>query len=343
MSTVHVRRPGLHTTVQDLGRVGHQHAGVPVGGAMDRAALRLANLLVGNPETDAALEVTLLGPSLELPGDVLLSITGADLSATLDDGPLPLGHAVHAPAGARLGFGRPVAGCRAYIAFAGGIAVPVVLGSRATYVRAGLGGVSGRALAPGDLLPLGPPGDRSRRLAAAIAVGHAAPWAPGPHSPARIGADIEVRALRGSHFDALTDESSRALLSAADGSGGDAPPGESAWFVVTGESDRMGYRLQGPALELARPLELVSEPVTFGTVQLPPGGQPIVLMADRQTTGGYPRVLDVVSADLPLLAQAPPGTRVRFREVSLVEARRLYLAREHELARIALAITLQLS
>ncbi|NJD10712.1 MAG: biotin-dependent carboxyltransferase family protein [Gemmatimonadetes bacterium] len=329
---MHVLRPGLLTTVQDLGRTGHQYAGVPVGGAMDRYALRLANLLVGNAESDAALEVTLLGPTLELQGDVLLSIAGAHLSATLDERPLPNGRTVHAPAGARLAFGRPVAGCRAYVAFAGGIAVPSVLGSRATYPRARLGGVDGRALAAGDLLPLGELGARSHRLAAALPRGRVASWTPGPHEPARTGAAIEVRALRGAHFDALTPESRSALR------------GEAAqWFTITGEADRMGYRLDGPGLELAAPLELVSEPVAFGTVQLPPGGQPIVLMADRQTTGGYPRVLEAISADLPLLAQAAPGARIRFREVSLAEARRLYLAREHELARIALAIDLQLA
>jgi len=321
---------------------------VPVGGAMDRFALRLANLLVGNAEGEAVLEVTLLGPLLELQADVLLSITGANLFATLDERPLPLDRAVHARAGARLAFNHPLAGCRAYVAFAGGIDVPVVLGSRATYVRAGLGGLDGRALAIGDVLPLGKPGERSRRLAAGIPVGRIAHWGPGPHPAARIGQNIEVRALRGSHFDALQPEAARALLAPAAGTEAQpavptgAPP-QSEWFVVSGESDRMGYRLEGPSLELAEPLELVSQPVAFGTVQLPPGGKPIVLMADRQTTGGYPRVLEVISADLPLLAQAPPGTHVRFREVSLDEARRLYLAREHELSRLTMAMDLQLT
>jgi antagonist of KipI len=305
---------------------------------MDRAALRLANLLVGNAAGEAALEVTLLGPVLELLGDVLLSVTGADLSVSLDDSPLPLDRAVHAHAGARLAFGRPVAGCRAYVAFAGGIAVQPVLGSLATYVRAGLGGLAGRALAAGDLLPLGEPGEWSQRLGATIPPGRTAPWGPAPQPPARLGEDTEVRALRGAHFDALTHASRKALLALQD-----SPPTEQPeWFVVTGESDRMGYRLDGPALELEHPLELVSEPVAFGTVQLPPGGKPIVLMADRQTTGGYPRVLEVASADLSLLAQASPGTRVRFREVSLDEAQRLYLAREHRRSRLALAISLHL-
>jgi len=346
MSTVNVLRAGLLTTVQDLGRSGHQHEGVPVGGAMDRFALRLANVLVGNDEGAAALEVTLLGPLLELQGDVLLSITGANLFATLDERPLPLNRAVHARAGARLAFNRPLAGCRAYVAFAGGIDVPTVLGSRSTYVRAGIGGLAGRALAIGDVLPLRQPAERTLRLIARIPVGHIAHWGPSPQPAARIGQSIEVRAIRGSHFSALTPTSQAALLmpatmDEANQAAGSGDPPESAWFVVSGESDRMGYRLDGPVLELAEPLELVSQPVAFGTVQLPSDGKPIILMADRQTSGGYPRVLDVASADLSLLAQAPPGTRVRFREVSLDEARRLYLAREHELSRLVMAMDLQ--
>jgi antagonist of KipI len=331
---VRVLRSGLYTTVQDLGRAGHQHEGVPVCGAMDASALRVANLLVGNPETAAALEVTLLGPTLELSGDVLLSVTGADLSATLDAQPIAPGRTVHARAGARLTFGARITGCRAYVGFAGGIAVPPVLGSRSTYVAGRLGGLRGRALMSGDELPVGEPGARSRALAAVLEPGQVAPWWPAPlraGMPAgSAGEDtVEVRALRGRHFEALTSASRDALLS-----------GAAEWFTVSAASDRMGYRLEGPPLALQDPLEMISEGVAFGTVQLPPGGALIVLMADRQTTGGYPRLLEVASADREVLAQARPGTRVRFREVSLEEARRLYIARERELARLANAVAL---
>ncbi|HSJ13203.1 MAG TPA: biotin-dependent carboxyltransferase family protein [Longimicrobiales bacterium] len=332
---VRVLRSGLHTTVQDLGRAGHQHEGVPVCGAMDAAALRLANLLVGNPEGAASLEVTLIGPTLELAGDVLLSVTGADLSASLDERPLAPGRMVHACAGSQLTFGPRATGCRAYVAFAGGIAVPPVLGSRSTYLAARLGGMRGRALVSGDVLPIAEPGACSRALAAAVGRGRCAPWRPAAFAgdTAAVGNAedaIEVRALRGRHFAALTSPARGVLL------GGDAE-----WFTVSGASDRMGYRLEGPALALEEPLELISEGVAFGTVQLPPDGAPIVLMADRQTTGGYPRVLEVASVDRRLLAQARPGTRVRFREISLDEARRVYIAREHELARLADAIALR--
>jgi antagonist of KipI len=331
---VHVVRSGLHTTVQDLGRPGHQHEGVPVCGAMDAAALRVANLLVGNPEGTAGLEVTLLGPTLELSGDVLLSVTGADLSASLDERPLAPGRTVHARAGSQLTFGARVAGCRAYVGFAGGIAVPPVLGSRSTYLAGRLGGLRGRALVSGDELPLGEPGARSRALAVAIGPGHVAPWWPVPLRVAMpagsAGEDaVEVRALRGRHFEALAPAARDALLS-----------GAAEWFTVSAASDRMGYRLEGPALALQDPLEMISEGVAFGTVQLPPGGALIVLMADRQTTGGYPRLLEVASVDREVLAQARPGARVRFREISLAEARRLYIARERELVRLANAVAL---
>lgn len=329
--SVRVLKPGLHTTVQDLGRAGHQHEGVPVSGAMDAPALRVANLLVGNDHDAAGLEVTLLGPTLLLENEVLFAITGADLSATLDGEPVLRGCAVHARAGAQLAFGAAAAGCRAYVAFAGGIDVPRVLGSRATYVRGGLGGVQGRALRAGDLLPLGVCGERSVRTAATIAPGASARWGVSAYTEpaviARAAAEIEVRALRGRHVGRLTAESRRALFGEA--------------FTVGAASDRMGYRLEGSVLELRRAVEPVSEAVSFGTVQLPPGGAPIILMADRQTTGGYPRLLEVASVDLPRLAQAAPGTRLRFREISLEAAQRLYLARERQLAQLALGLALR--
>jgi antagonist of KipI len=303
--SVCVIRPGLLTTVQDLGRYGHQHEGVAVGGAMDVPALRLANAIVGNPEGAAALEVTLLGPTLEFEDDVVISITGADLSATLENHPMPRMRATNVSAGARLTFGEPIKGCRAYIAFRGGIDVPIVLGSRSTYLRANIGGFRGRALAKEDVLSIGEPEVQARSISPSIAM------------PAPPRDEVVVRAMRGRHFEELSFASRTTLFSA------DGEP-----FRISAQSDRMGYRLDGPVLTMERPLEILSEPVAFGTVQLPPGGNPIILMADRQTTGGYPRVLDIASVDLPLLAQSAPGTRVRFSEVSLEEAQSLYVARE---------------
>ena len=303
--SVRVIRPGLLTTVQDLGRYGHQHEGVSVGGAMDGPALRLANALVGNTEGAAGLEVTIMGPTLEFQDDVVISITGADLSAKLDHHPIPQLRALKVSAGAQLTFGERVNGCRAYIAFRGGIDVPVVLGSRSTYLRARLGGFSGRPLAKGDVIFIGEPESQVRSITPAIVM------------PAPPRNEVTIRAMRGRHFDQLTTASGAALFSA-----------DADAFRISAQSDRMGYRLEGSAITMQRAVEIVSEPVAFGTVQLPPGGNPIILMADRQTTGGYPRILQVASVDLPLLAQAAPGTRVRFSEISLDEAQSLYIARE---------------
>jgi antagonist of KipI len=223
-------------------------------------------------------------------------------------------------------------GCRCYIAVAGGIDVPSVLGSRSTYVRASLGGLAGRALHRGDTLPIGNQTELSRRIGTAItdqqgrgrvAVGR---WGASASLVPFYGPSTTIRLIEGEHAPLLTPESAEQMWS-----------GE---FRVGLQSDRMGYRLEGPSLMLRAPRELLSEAVSFGTMQLPPGGNPIVLMADRQTTGGYPRIGEVASVDLPLLAQLKPGDKLRFRAIPLDEAQRLYLAREHNIRQARTAIAL---
>lgn len=329
--SLRVGQPGLLTTVQDLGRIGHQRDGVPVSGAMDPLALRVANLLVGNDETDAALEITLTGPTIIFEGDALIAMAGADLSATLDDERVPTWRAIRVPSGATLAFGAPRVGCRAYLAVAGGIAVPPVLGSRSTYIRAAFGGVDGRALRRGDVVSTGAPsvlaGCISSSLVRADGRVAVARWSVGATLRPAYADHTVVRVIPGAHEHALT-EASRDLL-------------RQTTFRISPQSDRMGYRLEGPALALAQPLELLSEPVAFGTVQLPPGGSPIVLMADRQTTGGYPRIGEVATVDLPLLAQLKPGDHVRFAPISLEETQALYVEREQEIARMRQSIALR--
>lgn len=327
--SLHVLRPGLLTTVQDLGRRGHQREGVPVGGAMDAVSLRLANLAAGNPPGAAALEITLAGPTLRFAEDALVALAGAELPAELDGQPIPDWRPVRVPAGATLALGRATSGARAYLAVAGGIAVPPVLGSRSTYLGAGFGGLDGRALRASDVLPVGEPCALARRIRATLgAEGEAAaPWSVAASLRPPVGVTPTIRLTPGTHADALTAESRSALLGAE--------------FRVSPRSDRMGYRLAGPTLRLSEPIELVSEAVAEGTVQLPPGGEPIVLMADRQTTGGYPRIAQVATVDLPLLAQLRPGEAVRFREIPLAESQALYLARERELTMLEIAIRLR--
>jgi antagonist of KipI len=324
---------GLQTTIQDLGRPAHQHAGIPGSGAMDTIACRAANLLVGNDEQAAVLEAALIGPTIVVERPTLIALTGADLSASIDDTPLPRWRPVHVPGGSTLRFGRAVVGCRAYIGVAGGIDVPPVFGSRSTYLRAGFGGFEGRALRAGDRLRLGAVPMRSRRIADALPVVDGRPavarWSLSTTLRPPYSESPTVRLLDGAHL-ALLDTASREALF-------------ETHFRVSSSSDRMGYRLERAALSLESPTELLSEGVTFGTVQLPPGGAPIILMADRQTTGGYPRVGEVASIDLPLVAQLKPGDTLRFRRASVDDAQRLLLQYEHDWAQARAAIALAFS
>ena len=323
-------QPGMFTTVQDLGRTGHQRFGVPVSGVMDRWALRIANMIVGNATGDAGLETTLAGPTVAFDEETLIAVAGADLGAFVGEVHVPLHHPVRVPAGAALTFHGGPHGCRAVVSVAGGIAVPPVLGSRSTYVRAAFGGFQGRALRKGDVLPTGAPSAWARRMMAALArpdgLARVATWGAGPSLRPRYSTAPVVRLLPGAHMEYLTPASRDGLF------------GET--FRISPQSDRMGYRLEGSELALREALELLSEGTTFGTMQLPPGGSPIVLMADAQTTGGYPRIGEVASVDLPLLAQLRPGDHVRFRACSLEEAQSAYLLREQELAQAQRAITL---
>jgi antagonist of KipI len=327
--SLRIARPGLLTTVQDFGRHGWQRYGIVVGGAMDATALRIANLVLDNPAHAAGLEITLIGPTVEFHGNHLFALAGGDLGASLNAEPIPLWRPCAAPAGSVLSFTGLRSGCRTYLAVAGGIDVPEVLGSRSTDLRAGIGGMEGRALAAGDLVSVGEASGKAVRWLAGLLQHErrSADWGAGISLQLRASPEPVVRVLRGLEYDSFTDWSRDAFLQST--------------FQVTPQSDRMGYRLAGPRLTLEQPLELISSPVVQGTVQVPPAGDPIVLMADRQTVGGYPRIAQVIAVDLALLAQAAPGARVRFQEVTLAEAHALYVARERDLRQLALAIQMR--
>ncbi|WP_273545576.1 biotin-dependent carboxyltransferase family protein [Paenibacillus caui] len=315
-----VNKPGLLTTVQDLGRFGVQKYGVIAGGAMDTFALRMANLLVGNEETDAGLEITMLGPDILMEQTALISICGGDLSPKLNGKPLPLWRTVLAPKGSRLSFGKLRQGCRAYLAVGGGLDVPVEMNSRTTYLRAGIGGFCGRALRQGDRIPLGAASLRCLNLMGLLAreadgdFGAVSHWSVTPGMLPPYSPNPTVRVIEGEEYGLFSEESLRSFLN--------------EWYDVLPQSDRMGYRFTGSKLTLREKTELISSAVTFGTVQVPSDGYPIVLMADRQTTGGYPKIAQVITADLPLLAQVNLGGHVRFRLISLREAQKQYVARE---------------
>ena len=288
VATLEIQTPGMHTTVQDLGRTGFQRFGVPVAGAADPTALRVANILVGNREGAAALEVTAIGPKATFLSDTVIAITGADLGALIDGQPVPRWRSVPVASGSTLEFTGPSDGMRAYLALTGGIAVPVVMGSRSTYVLGGIGGLEGRPLVSGDVL---------KSLLIANASGFRAEEMPEDIEPPVYGNEHELRVVLGPQKDAFTDVGVSTFLSSQ--------------YTVTADSDRMGCRLEGPVIE--PPSEgLLSEGICLGAVQVPPDGQPIVLMNDRQTIGGYPKMGSVLSVDLWKLGQCRTGSQLRF-------------------------------
>ena len=288
-----VIRPGMLTTVQDLGRWGYQRAGIPVAGPMDIYSHRLANAVVGNDETAAALEITLVGPELQARMAVTCAITGARFQVFVNDAPVPLDAPVDIPSGGRLRFGARIAGARASLAVRGGLAVPAVYGSRATSISSGIGPFGGRALRAGDELPVG--AGRPRRPAAARGTALRLPQG---------GASLRV--IQGPQAGMFEDGALRALYGSR--------------FVVTPASNRMGYRLDGPPLNHSGGTEILSDATPVGSLQVPASGRPILLMADRQTTGGYPKIATVITADLPLAGQLAPGDWIELRQVSRPDA-----------------------
>ncbi|MFD2371648.1 biotin-dependent carboxyltransferase family protein [Brevibacillus sp. GCM10020057] len=329
--SVEVIASGVCTTVQDEGRYGFQQYGVIVGGAMDSVSMRLANLLVGNQAEEAVLEMTLKGPSLLFHEDLLVAVCGGDFAPSVDGKKIARNRAVWVRKGSTLQFSHVKEGCRAYLAVAGGWDVPVVMNSRSTNFRAGFGGHEGRILRENDRLRINRPGEFSRFLASRLArqAGSSAVVQAGWYIPESVFPDLSdpvVRVMRGEQYGDFSEESRRQFW--------DQP------YYVSPQSDRMGYRLAGPKLSLSAPRELTSEAVTAGTIQVPPSGQPIILLADRQTIGGYPKIGYVATVDLPLFAQLKPGDALRFQEVSVGEAQRALYERERELKQLQVAIQL---
>lgn len=310
MSGIAVLRAGLLTTIQDGGRWGMQHLGVPVAGPMDPFSMSCANLLVGNAAGEAAIEATLLGPELRFDQEATIAITGADLSAALTQGErpgaIPLARPVELKRGAIVRFGERRSGSRAYIAVRGGIDVPVVLGSRAASLQAGLPGLAGRPLRTGDALSIGDRAVGTPKLRASV--------------PAEAPRDkpATVRFVWGPDRERFADADAETFLRAV--------------YALSTQSNRMGYRLEGPTIGVAGAGTLLSEATPMGTIQVPPSGQPIVLMADRQTTGGYPRLGSVITADFHVAGQLAPADQVRFAPCNLDEALRALRDQQARLA-----------
>ena len=299
-----VIKAGMLTTVQDAGRIGYQQYGVPVSGVMDNYAYRAANLLVGNEAEEAVLEVTLLGPEIEFSHEMVIAVTGGDLSPQLNKQDLSMWQSHLVKAGDRLSFKGMRNGCRSYIAFDGGLEVPQVMGSRSTYTRGRIGGVEGRALKAGDRLRVRQadqkPDTLKDRLISSVQM---------PVSDPQI-----IRVVPGPQDDAFTDEGISTFYRES--------------YTVTNESDRMGCRLEGPVIEHHSEADIISDGIAMGAVQVPGHGMPIIMMADRQTTGGYTKIATVISADLPKMAQMKPGSRITFQQITVEEAQQLLIELE---------------
>jgi antagonist of KipI len=294
---IRVIKPGMLTTIQDAGRWGYQARGVPVAGPMDLVSHRVANALVGNDRTAATLEITLLGPELEFESERVIAITGADFDLALDGRPARVSH---------LQFLARRRGTRAYLAVSGGIATPVVLGSRATHLVSAMGGYEGRALRAGDRVTLGQSAVGATSLHALETPVVALP---------EDGATLRV--LAGPQDDYFAPDALDVL--------------QSAPYVVGANSDRMGFRLDGPRLTHARGADIISDATPLGVLQVPASGLPILLMADRQTTGGYPIIATVISADMSTAGQLGPGDRVAFAACTPREAMSALIAQERAL------------
>ena len=308
--TLKIIQPGMLSTIQDRGRYGYQRSGMPTAGAMDTFALRAANALLGNDDNAACIEITVLGPRIELLADTHVAVTGANVSPRLDGEPIPMWQAVPVSKGSRLEFRSPKDGMRAYLAVGGGIDVPQVMGSRATYMKAAIGGIEGRPLRAGDIL----------NALASEATGSPNTLALSKEEVPTYGSSHVLRVVLGPQKQAFTQRGIDTFINST--------------YAVSINSDRMGYRLEGEPIEHTDGPDVISDGTPLGAIQVPGDGQPIILLADRGTTGGYTKIATVISSDLSKVAQAMPGHTVAFRSVSVEEAQAAYRAQEHLLRSI---------
>lgn len=303
---IKIANGGFMTTIQDMGRFGYQETGMSVSGVMDTRSAGLANILVGNDENEAVIEVTMMGPVIEFTEDNLVAVTGGNLGAKLDGKTMPGYEAVLVKSGQVLSFSGMFGGSRAYIAFAGGLDVPAVMGSRSTNLKSGIGGFEGRKLGAGDEIRFAAPKT----------------WLPNMNKRKLVPDDFSsreytLRVVMGPQDDCFTEKGIATFLNSV--------------YTVSNEYDRMGCRMQGDVIEHKNGGDIITDGISFGAVQVPSHGNPIVMMADHQTTGGYTKIANVISVDLPKLAQCMPGFKIRFKKVSIEEAQDLYCAWKREL------------
>ena len=293
-----IDNPGLLTTIQDAGRFGYGQFGVTPSGPMDAESFQIANLLVGNPPGESALEATVLGPAFHTTEDTIIAIAGADMSPALNGKPIPMNRAISVPAGSEVKLQVAKNGSRTYIASSGGFDIAPVMGSRATSLQCHIGGLEGRKLEKGDTIPLreviSVPQNLSHRSVS--------------HHIRRKQENI-VRVILGPQDDCFTEEGLSAFLGTP--------------YTVSKDFDRMGCRLEGQPIQHKTDGNIISDGIVNGAIQVPTTGQPIIMLAERQATGGYTKIATVMSADLPIIGQCIPGDIIRFEAVSIEEAHRL--------------------
>jgi antagonist of KipI len=301
--------PGLFTTVQDLGRYGYLKYGVPISGAMDTFSLVAANSLAGNSLNDACLEITLVGPELQALGRTQIALTGGDISPRINDKDVSMWQTLTVQEGDVVSFGKMKSGCRAYVSIRGGIDTPIILESRSTYVRGSFGGMSGRQLKIGDIIE----GFGTRLLNHEYSMPE--------ESVPQFTDQFRANVILGPQANMFTDRGIDTLLSNP--------------YKVTLEADRMGYRLQGPTIEHKTKADIVSDALLPGSVQVPKNGQPIVMMRDAQTTGGYAKIAVVISSDLSMLGQAKPKDIVEFVKTTTSQAHAMLIEYQKRLSSLS--------
>lgn len=296
--SVKVVIPGPLTTVQDAGRYGYMNSGIGTSGVMDEVSYKKANYLVGNENGEAVLEVTLFGGTMEFTEDTIIAVTGAAMDVKINEKPVEMYRAQQVKAGDVLSLGMVTAGCRTYVAFAGGIDVPVVLGSRSTNLKCKMGGYKGRALAAGDIFEIGENGRKYEALKDRMA------------RPDVYTSPITVKVIEGPQEEYFTEAGKKTFYNET--------------YTISDQSDRMGYRMEGAPIESVNGTDIISDGIALGSIQVPTNGKPIILLADRQTTGGYAKIATVCSFDIPKLVQGKPGDQVRFQKISLDEAAKIW-------------------
>lgn len=307
MCSLRVHNPGLLTTIQDAGRMGYGQYGIPAGGAMDTLSLQLANILVDNDRYEAAMEITFMGPEIEFESNLIISITGGDISPRINNREIGMYSTIYVNKGDILSFGDLKNGCRSYLAVSGGFKVESPMESKSTYLRGKIGGYEGRKLKMGDIIPVDI--DKGQKYLGVRKI---------PEDLLPIFSNkYTARVIIGPEDKRFTEEGMNTFLSSQ--------------YTLSNQCDRMGYRLSGAKVEHREGADIISGGITFGAIQVPGHGEPIIMMADRQTTGGYTKIANVISVDLPYLAQLKAGDRLKFEKISIDEAQELIKERERKL------------